>query len=77
MVFKVVKNIPEEEYKKCFDKLLERMGLCINHHGDYFEHLIKYSKQHFFCLYPVDDNYDIRKNIRRSITWKTFLNLTK
>ncbi|CAF4847578.1 unnamed protein product [Rotaria sp. Silwood1] len=40
-VFKVVKNIPEEEYKKTFDKLLERMELCINNHGDYFEHLIK------------------------------------
>jgi histone-lysine N-methyltransferase SETMAR len=40
-VSKVVKNIPEEEYKKTFDKLLERMELCINNHGDYFEHLIK------------------------------------
>ena len=40
-VSKVVKNIPEEEFKKTFDKLLERMELCINNHGDYFEHLIK------------------------------------
>ena len=40
-VSKVMKNIPEEEYKKTFDKLLERMELCINNHGDYFEHLIK------------------------------------
>ncbi|CAF3874745.1 unnamed protein product [Rotaria sp. Silwood1] len=40
-VSKVVKNIPKEESKKTFDKLLERMELCINNHGDYFEHLIK------------------------------------
>jgi hypothetical protein len=40
-VSKVVKNIPEEEFKKTFEKLLERMELCINNHGDYFEHLIK------------------------------------
>ncbi len=40
-VSKVAKNIPEEEYKKTFGKLLERMELCINNHGDYFEHLIK------------------------------------
>ncbi len=40
-ITKIVKNIPEEEFKKTFDKLLERMELCINNHGDYFEHLIK------------------------------------
>jgi histone-lysine N-methyltransferase SETMAR len=40
-VCKMVKNIPEEEFKKTFEKLLERMELCINNHGDYFEHLIK------------------------------------
>ena len=39
-VSRVIKNIPEEEYKKPFDKLLERMELCISNHGDYFEHLI-------------------------------------
>ena len=39
-ITKIVKNIPEE-FKKTFDKLLERMELCINNHGDYFEHLIK------------------------------------
>ncbi|CAF3456117.1 unnamed protein product [Rotaria sp. Silwood1] len=39
-VSKVVKNIPEE-FKNTFDKLLKRMELCINNHGDYFEHLIK------------------------------------
>ena len=40
-VSKVMKTIPKEEFKKTFDKLLERMELCINNHGDYFEHLIK------------------------------------
>ena len=40
-VSKMVKNIPEEEYKKTFDKLLERMEVCINNHGDFVEHLIK------------------------------------
>ncbi|CAF1409357.1 unnamed protein product, partial [Rotaria magnacalcarata] len=40
-VSKIVKNISEEEFKKTFDKLLERMELCINNHGDYFEHLMK------------------------------------
>ena len=39
-VSKVVENI-SEEYKKIFDKLIERMELCINNHEDYFEHLIK------------------------------------
>ena len=27
--------------RRIFDKLLERMELCINNHGDYFEHLTK------------------------------------
>ena len=40
-VSKVVKNIPQEEFKKAFDKLLERMELCISNCGDFFEHLIK------------------------------------
>ena len=37
----VVKNIPEKEFRKTFDKLLERMELCISNRGDYFEHLMK------------------------------------
>ena len=37
-VSKMVKNISEEEF---FGKLLERMKLCINNHGDYFEHFFK------------------------------------
>ena len=41
MVSKVVKNVPEEEYKKAFNKLSERIKFCINNYGDYFEHLIK------------------------------------
>ena len=40
-VSKVVKNIPEEEYRKTFEKLLRRMELCVNNREDYFEHLIK------------------------------------
>ena len=40
-VSKVVKNIPEEEYRKTCEKLLGWMELCINNRGDYFEHLIK------------------------------------
>ncbi|CAF1476432.1 unnamed protein product, partial [Didymodactylos carnosus] len=40
-ITKIVKNIPEEEFKKTFDKLLERMELFLTNHGNYFEHLIK------------------------------------
>lgn len=39
-VSKIVFSIPEKEYKKTFDKLIERMELCIKHNGEYFEHLI-------------------------------------
>ena len=38
VVSKAMKNISEEEF---FDKLLERIELCINNHGDCFEHLTK------------------------------------
>ena len=38
-VSKIVKNIPREEYKKTFDKLKERMQLCIDNNGEYFDHL--------------------------------------
>ncbi len=37
----IVKNIPINEFKETFHKLLERMELCIENNGDYFEHLIK------------------------------------
>lgn len=40
-VTRIVENIPVSEYKKTFDKWIERMELCINVGGDYFEHLIK------------------------------------
>ena len=40
-VYEVVHNIPGQELRKTFDKLLARMKLCINNNGDYFEHLIK------------------------------------
>lgn len=39
-VTNIILNIPEKEYKKTFDKLLERYERCINNEGDYFEHLI-------------------------------------
>jgi hypothetical protein len=35
------KSIPKEEYEKTFQKWIERMELCIQNNGDYFEHLIK------------------------------------
>ena len=34
-------SINNEEYKKTFEKWIERMQLCIDHDGHYFEHLIK------------------------------------
>lgn len=40
-VTKIVKNISEKEYKKTFDRLVERMQLCIDNKGEYFEHLLK------------------------------------
>ena len=35
----ILQNIPKEEYLKTFNKWLERMQLCIDNQGDYFEHL--------------------------------------
>ena len=46
------KVVPEEEYKKTFDKLLERMELCINNYENYFEHLIKQNSN--FLLFFLD-----------------------
>lgn len=40
-VTKIVMEIPKDEYKKTFEKLLDRMELCINNKGEYFEHLMK------------------------------------
>ncbi len=39
-VAKVLNSIPEIEYRKTFEKLLERMQRCIDNDGDYFEHLM-------------------------------------
>jgi c-di-AMP phosphodiesterase-like protein len=36
VVSKIVKNIPEKEFKKTFEKLLERMELCINNERQLF-----------------------------------------
>ena len=40
-VSKFVLKIPHKEFKKTFDVLLERMQLCIDNKGEYFEHLVK------------------------------------
>ncbi|CAF1652017.1 unnamed protein product, partial [Rotaria sp. Silwood1] len=34
-------SLSNEEYKKTFEKWMERMQLCIDNQGGYFEHLIK------------------------------------
>lgn len=39
-VVKVLNSIPEKEYRKTFEKLLERMQRCVDNDGDYFEHLM-------------------------------------
>ena len=41
IISKIVFIIPEKEYKKTFEKLIERMKLCIKNGGNYFEHLIE------------------------------------
>lgn len=40
-ITKLLKETPEKEYRKTFEKWLERMELCIKNDGDYFEHLMK------------------------------------
>lgn len=40
-VTKVLKEIPKDEYRKTFEKYLDRLQLCINNNGEYFEHLLK------------------------------------
>jgi [histone H3]-lysine36 N-dimethyltransferase SETMAR len=40
-VTKIVFFIDKAEYRKTFEKWLERMELCIEHEGNYFEHFIK------------------------------------
>ena len=41
VVSKVAKFFLEKEVKKTFNKLLERIDLDINNHGNYPQHLIK------------------------------------
>ncbi|CAF5081591.1 unnamed protein product [Rotaria sp. Silwood1] len=37
---KELNSLPIQEYQKTFQKWTERMKLCIEHRGDYFEHLL-------------------------------------
>ena len=32
-----VLDMPQEEWKNCYDQWFERMQKCIDHHGEYFE----------------------------------------
>ena len=41
VITEILASIPKEEYLKTFSKLIERMRLCVENKGDYFEHLIK------------------------------------
>ena len=41
LITEVFESIPKEEYLKTFRKYLERMQLCVNNRGEYFEHLLK------------------------------------
>ena len=34
-------SLNKEEYRKTFDKWIERMQLCVDNYGHYFEHLMK------------------------------------
>jgi histone-lysine N-methyltransferase SETMAR len=38
---KFMKSLKKEEYKKTFEKWIQRMQLCVDNQGDYFEHLMK------------------------------------
>jgi hypothetical protein len=40
-ITKILLEAPKDEYQKTFEKWMERMQLCINNKGDYFEYLIK------------------------------------
>ena len=39
-VTKTLNSIPANDYRKAFDDWLQRMQLCIQHKGDYFEHFM-------------------------------------
>ena len=34
-------SLNREEYRKTLDKWIQRMQLCVDNNGDYFEHLMK------------------------------------
>jgi len=34
-------SVSKEEYRKNFDKWIQRMQLCVDSEGEYFEHLMK------------------------------------
>ena len=38
-------SLNKEEYRKTFDKWIQRMQLCVDNNGDYFEHLMKQKKK--------------------------------
>jgi histone-lysine N-methyltransferase SETMAR len=40
-VIDFMNSITQDEYKKTFDKWIERMQLCVHNDGHYFEHLMK------------------------------------
>ncbi len=40
-VTKIMYDLPIQEYKYTFDKWIERLELCVENKGEYFEHLIK------------------------------------
>ncbi|CAF1537338.1 unnamed protein product [Adineta ricciae] len=39
-ITKTLNSTPIDEYKKTFKNWIQRMKLCIEYHGDYFEHLL-------------------------------------
>jgi [histone H3]-lysine36 N-dimethyltransferase SETMAR len=39
-ITKELNSISIQEYQKTFQKWIQRMKFCIEHHGDYFEHLL-------------------------------------
>lgn len=40
-IAKFIYSLDKEEYRKTFDKWIQRMQLCVDNQGNYFEHLIK------------------------------------
>ena len=39
-VIDFMNSINREEYRKTFEKWIQRMQLCVDNHGHYFEHLM-------------------------------------